>query len=89
MVMSIWNNVLTPVLHISTINFGEALSIFLLSKILFGGFRGGWRDGRSLNREMREKWSSMTREEKEKFKQEWRSRCSRWNRPSEATSTNA
>lgn len=77
-VMMLWNNILTPVLGVRVINFAQALGILILSKILFGGFgRGGWRGrGRYWNA-VPEKWQSMTPEEKEKFKQEWRNRCGR------------
>ena len=80
-VMTLWNNILTQVLGVQIIDFGQALGILVLSKILFGGFRGGgWRGrGRYWNTEMRNKWQSMTPEEKEKFKQEWRTRCNRNN----------
>ena len=78
-VMNLWNNILTPVLGVRTVSFGQALGILVLSKILFGGFRGGgWRGRRGQwNNQMREKWQSMSPEEKEKFKNEWRSRCGR------------
>jgi hypothetical protein len=80
-VMSLWNVVLSPVLHIGVINFWQALGILVLSKILFGGFHRGWR-GRYYNdpnyqwrKEMLSKWKTMAPEEREKFKQEWRNRC--------------
>ncbi len=41
-VMLLWNAILPAVLHVSSITFWQALGILLLSKILFGGFRGGW-----------------------------------------------
>ena len=82
-VMAIWNNVLVSVLHVGVIDFWQALGIFGLSKILFGGFPGmGWRGGRGWSREwkndmggMRGKWMNMTPEERETFKQEWKNRC--------------
>lgn len=82
--MTLWNNILNPVLGAHIINFSQALGILILSKILFGGFRsGGWRGrGGPWNRQMKEKWQSMTPEEKEKFKSEWRSRCNRNNQTS-------
>ncbi len=85
-VMTLWNSILTPVIGVHNIDFGQALGILVLSKILFGGFRGGgWRGrGRYWNSEMRNKWQTMTAEEKEKFKQEWRNRCNR-----NSTSSNA
>lgn len=81
--MELWNAILPAVLGVKTITFAQGLGILLLSKILFGGFgrRGGWYGGRgrSWDRNMKEKWSSMTPEEREKFKAEWRNRCGgRW-----------
>ncbi len=83
-VMTLWNSILAPVLGVRVIDFGQDLGILVLSKILFGGFQGGgWRGGgRYWNSEMRNKWQSMTPEEKEKFKQEWRNCCSRGHTPS-------
>ncbi len=77
LVMLLWNAILPPVLGISTITFWQALGILVLSKILFGGFRGGhghskyhgeWNDWRG-------KWMQMSPEEREKMKADWRSRC--------------
>lgn len=77
-VMTLWNNILTPVLGVRVITFGQALGILILSKILFGSFRsGGWRGRGRYWSEAPEKWRRMTPEEKEKFKQEWRNRCNR------------
>ena len=78
-VMLLWNNVLAGVLNISTITFGQALGILLLAKILFGGWRGGWGPNRHhWKNKMREKWSAMTPEEREKFKEQWQKRCGTW-----------
>ena len=87
-VMQLWNNVLTSAVNVNTITFGQALGILLLSKILFGGFKGGgsggWKGkGGPWNNEMREKWQTMTPEEQEKVKNEWRNRYNRWCRPSQ------
>jgi len=39
---------------------------------------------------MKEKWMNMSPEEREKFKQDWRSRCSGgWKRPSATQTDNA
>lgn len=93
LVMLLWNNVLAGVLNISTITFGQALGILLLSKILFGGWRGGWGGGRQhWKNKMREKWSAMTPEEREKFKEQWQKRCGSWGAPfnkRETTSPNS
>ena len=78
-VMLLWNNILAVVLPIQTISFVQALGILVLSKILFGGFRGGWGSRRHYwKNNMMQKWNTMTPEEREKFKQEWQRRCGPW-----------
>ncbi|MEO6329990.1 MAG: hypothetical protein ABIO55_13725 [Ginsengibacter sp.] len=77
-VMSVWNAILPTVLHVSTITFVQALGILILSKILFGGFRGGWRGRHGRMHSIQQKLAAMTPEEREKFKAEWRNKCSRW-----------
>lgn len=68
-VMSLWNSLMPALFGWHTVTFWQAIGLLILSKILFGGFRGrpgghmGWR-GR-----MRERWASMTPEEREKFRQ--------------------
>jgi ABC-type multidrug transport system fused ATPase/permease subunit len=86
-VMGLWNTILASVLGVKIITFFQAMGILLLCKILFGGFgpRGGFRGrggkfgngggGFERSREMREKWAKMTPEEREVFKNEWRTRC--------------
>lgn len=79
-VMGLWNAILPAVIGVKAINLWQALGILTLSKILFGGFHGGWRgkyrNGRWI--EMKEKFAAMTPEEKEKFKSEWKNRCATW-----------
>jgi hypothetical protein len=82
-VMGLWNAILVSVLGVKAITFIQALGILVLSKILFGGFkggRGGCHGGPPMWREkMQEKWATMTPEEREKFKAEWKNRCGgRW-----------
>jgi hypothetical protein len=88
-ITALWNNILAVVLHVSVINFWQALGIFLLSRILFGGFPGkpGWAGRRRRRFEMEgmsQKWFNMSPEEKKEFKQGWRERCGRG--PSSVTS---
>lgn len=77
LVMSLWNAILPAVLGVKAISFIQALGILLLSKILFGGFGGRHRRGKWM--EMKQKFSGMTPEDREKFKAEWKTRCGgRW-----------
>jgi len=88
-VMAIWNNVLVPVLHVGVIGFWQALGIFGLAKILFGGFPCGRFGGRRpwnqhIENNLKEKWMNMSPEERERFKERWKGRCDRWsNQPAE------
>jgi hypothetical protein len=80
-VMRLWNW-LTPALfgwHLIT--FWQALGILLLSKILFGGFRGRPMRGMYWRRRMMERWEKMTPEEREKFRQGLRGRCGSFGTP--------
>lgn len=77
-VMSLWNW-LMPALFtgVHTIGFVQALGLLVLSRILFGGFHG--RGGRGCcgpHRKWR-RWRSMSAQEREQFKAEWRARCNR------------
>lgn len=75
-VMWLWNWLAPPVFGWHTINFWQALGIFVLSKILFGGFRGG---GHRMHgrRRMMERWEQMTPEEREKFRKGMQGFCGR------------
>ncbi|WP_026349892.1 hypothetical protein [Bordetella sp. FB-8] len=71
LVMMLWNWVI-PALFVGvhTIDFMHALGLLVLSRILFGGFRGhgGWHGRRHWR-----KWEAMTPEEREHFQTAWRS----------------
>ncbi len=85
-VMGLWNAILPAVLGVKAITYVQALGILVLSKILFGGFkgRGGCHGGRHemWKQKIQEKFANMTPEEREKFKSEWKSRCG-WRRDRE------
>jgi hypothetical protein len=79
-VMQLWNHLLPDIIHVSTINFWQAMGIFILSKILFGfGGKGPGRGGAPwMRRKMAEKFKNMTPEEREKFQAEMTDRmCGR------------
>ena len=73
-VMNLWNWLVPQVIGWHTINFWQALGLLVLSKILFGGFRGGPR-GMHWRHRMMERWQQMTPEEREKFREGMRGRC--------------
>jgi hypothetical protein len=65
MVMLLWNAVI-PAVFVGgrSIDYLHALGLLILSRILFGGFRGygGWHGRRHWAR-----WQAMTPEEREQF----------------------
>jgi len=70
-VMTLWNWVIPSIfVEARSIDFVHALGLLVLSRILFGGFRGngGWRGRRHWR-----KWEAMTPEERERFQATWRS----------------
>jgi len=83
-VMRLWNWLAPALFGWHVIGFWQAIGILVLSKILFGGFRGG--PGRHLHwrRRMMERWEQMTPEEREKFRQSMRGRCGSFGPPAEA-----
>ena len=79
-VMYLWNAIIPAIFtSVGTITFWQAIGLLILSKILFHGGprrgcgRGGWRGRRGMY--WKEKWMSMSEEEKAKFKEEWKNRC--------------
>lgn len=74
-VMSLWNALMPGIFGLRTISFWQALGLWALSKVLFGGFRpysgGGWQGRRQLF----ERWEQMTPEERERFRQGIRRSC--------------
>ncbi len=73
--MTLWNSIVPPVFGGHTIGFWQAWGIIILSKILFGGFRGRPGYGGSWKRRMRDRWEQMTPEEREKIQQGMPVRC--------------
>jgi predicted Fe-S protein YdhL (DUF1289 family) len=78
-VMSLWNWLMPSLFSgAQQIDYVHALGLFVLCKILFGGFRG-----RGCHHHHRQRWEQMSDEEREKFKQGmrgmrgWRDRWSR------------
>jgi hypothetical protein len=75
-VQHLWNWLIPAIVGWHPITFWQAVGLLLLSKILFGGFRGGrGRGGMHWRHRMGERWEKMSPEEREKFKQTLRGRC--------------
>jgi Ca2+/H+ antiporter, TMEM165/GDT1 family len=85
-VLRLWNWLTPALFGWHPITFWQAVGLLVLSKILFGGFRGG--PGRHMywRHRMRERWEKMTPEEREKFRESMpmRGRCGPFGPPAEA-----
>jgi len=84
--MSLWNWLMPMIFHLPTLNFWQTLGLVVLSRILTGGFgrggQGGWARGRAWKRQMTQRMEAFSPAEREKFRQQMRSRCAgSWGRP--------
>jgi len=77
-VMSLWNWLTPAVFGWHTIDFWQAIGLFALGRLLFGGLRGGhgrhgghghWRA------RMAQRWDEMSDEERQRFREGMRRRC--------------
>jgi Ca2+/H+ antiporter, TMEM165/GDT1 family len=71
----LWNHVLVQVVGVQSISYWQALGLFVLAKILFGGWPGGhgWRE-----RMMAKRWASLDPEQREHLREEMRRRFGNW-----------
>jgi len=67
-VMTLWNWLMPALFGLKMVTYWQAIGLVILSKILFGGFRGG-PGGRHWRHRMMQRWEQMTPEEREKFRQ--------------------
>jgi len=66
----LWNWLMPGLFGWHTIGFWQALGLFLLARLLVGGFRGGPpHRPRRWRRRMLDRWEQMTPEERERFRQ--------------------
>jgi hypothetical protein len=74
-IMQLWNWLAPAIFGFHTITYWQALGLFLLCKLLFGGFhRHGGRGGRGWRQHMEDRWEKMSPEEREKFRAGMRGR---------------
>jgi len=81
-VMLLWNWILPAISPLKEITYWQAMGLFVLSRILFGGFRFGFRrHQQSVHRHFgehapfKDKFMEMTDEERQQFKNQWKQRC--------------
>jgi len=70
-VMILWNILMPGIFGLASINFWQALGLFVLARIFFGGFGGrrmmhGRMHGRGEN-PIHKKWMKMTPEQRREF----------------------
>jgi hypothetical protein len=66
-VMSLWNWLMPAIFGSRLITFWQALGLLVLARVLFGRLGGGPGRGMHWRHRMRDRWSQMTPEEREKF----------------------
>ena len=85
LVLHLWNWLLPALFGWRQITFWQAIGLFALCRILFGdlGMRVSPRSNmrRRIKERMDERWERMTPEEREQFRQSWRSRCAGFEPP--------
>jgi hypothetical protein len=78
-VQILWNWLVPTLFSGPVIQYYQALGLLILSRILFKGFFWNWGGGcgcgRGSHKAWREKWSNMSEEDREKFKQKMREKC--------------
>lgn len=77
-VMLLWNWLMPVLFHFPVISFWQAMGLFVLSRMLFGGFRFGRGRHKRLpfaNPAFREKFMNMSDEERQQFRAQWKQRC--------------
>ncbi len=74
-VMGLWNHLIPAIFGLHAISFWQALGLLVLSKILFGGFRGRPGCSTRWRERMLDRWERMTPEEREKFRAGMSGRC--------------
>jgi hypothetical protein len=76
----LWNWLVPELFNGPVISLGQTFGLLLLSRILFGGFRGGqageWaRRRRAWQQRMSGQMENLSTEEREKFRQQMQQRC--------------
>jgi hypothetical protein len=77
-VMVLWNELVPAVFHGPAIGYWQAFALLVLCRVLFGGLRG-WRGshGHWRRHMWRERWESLTPEERSRLRERFMERCGR------------
>ena len=76
LVMSLWNWLVPVLFGGPTLHFAQALGLLALSRILFGGLRGGGvGQRRHWRARMQERWQQLSPEERERYRERFAGRC--------------
>ena len=67
-IMHLWNWLMPAVFGLRVITFWQALGLFVLGKLLLGGFHRHHGGRFRWGRRMQERWDQMSTEEREKFR---------------------
>ncbi|MDB6044243.1 MAG: hypothetical protein JWM63_2794 [Gammaproteobacteria bacterium] len=84
-VMSLWNQLVPSLFSGPSVSFWQAAGLLVMTRILVGGFRGhggppwGGRH-RHWRNHTRERWESMTPEERERLREKFKHGCG-WGPP--------
>ena len=78
---ALWNWLMPTLFRLPAIGLAQTLGLLVLSRILFGGFRGGrpggWaRKRREWQQRMAGRMEHLSPEAREKFRQQMQNRCS-------------
>ena len=79
-VMALWNWLMPELFNLPMITFSQALGLFVLGRILTGGFKvvgmgSNTKEQWEQKKQMYEKWQGMTPEERERWRDDWREKC--------------
>lgn len=78
----LWNWIIPSISTLTALTYWKAMGLVVLCRILFGGFRFGFRKHRegfhqhlSQHAPFRDRFMDMTDEERQQFKSQWKQRC--------------
>jgi hypothetical protein len=67
-IMHLWNWLMPSIFGLNAITFWQALGLFVLGKLLLGGFHRHHGGRPRWGRQMRARWDQMSPEERERFR---------------------